>query len=289
MKPVHLLAMLAIDLIWGFNYVAAKHGVTHIPPMWFAALRFLALAIFLSPWLRWQAGRMWQVAVVAICAGALHFSLIFAGLRLADDVSVVAILTQLGVPIATLLGVAFLGERIRWRRTLGIVLAFGGVLIIGLDTRVLGYIGAVGLVVLSQISAAIGLVVMRRLTDVPVFTLQAWLGAVSAPALFLISLAVEDGQVVAMQTAPWSAWGALAFTVFLTSLVGHGGLNWMLQRYPINIVMPMTLLSTLFGVLFGVWLYGDQISARFIVGGAVTLAGVLIIILRQPEIATPTA
>lgn len=289
MKPIHLLFMLAIDVVWGFNYVAAKFGIFYLPPLWFAALRFVALAIILAPWLRWQTGRMWMVLAVALGAGAFHFAFIFAGLALADDVSVVAVLTQLGVPFATLLGVLLLGERIRWRRTLGIALAFSGVVVIGFDPRVFGYIGAVGLVALSQVSAAFGLVAMRRLGGVPVFTIQAWLGAISAPVLFVLSLVLEQGQVAATVNAPWQAWGALAFTVLLTSLVGHGGMNWLLLRHPINVVMPLTLLAPLFGVLFGVWLNGDQISGRFLLGGFITLVGVLIIILRQPEAAKAAA
>ena len=289
MKPIHLAMMLFIDLVWGFNYLASKVGVGFIPPLLFAAIRFLCLAIILLPWLRWQSGRMHLVLGVALGAGAVHFALVFTGIRLADDVSVVAVLTQLGVPFTTLLGVLLLGETIRWRRALGIVLACTGAVSIGFDPRIVGYGAAVVLVVLSQVSAAIGFVFMRKLAGSNVFTIQAWLGAISAPILFALSFMLESGQAAAIQSAPWEAWGALAFTVLFTSLVGHGGMNWLLLRHPINVVMPLTLLAPLFGVLFGVWLHGDQLSLRFILGGLVTMAGVLIVVIRQPEAAKAVA
>jgi drug/metabolite transporter (DMT)-like permease len=49
--------------------------------------------------------------------------------------------------------------------------------------------------------------------------------------------------------------------------------------------MPLTLLAPLFGVAFGVIFNDDQLSLRFLVGSAVTMAGILIIVLRQPEAA----
>jgi len=45
------------------------------------------------------------------------------------------------------------------------------------------------------------------------------------------------------------------------------------------------VLSPLFGVFFGVTLLGDQLTTRIIAGGAMTLTGVLIISLREKQIA----
>jgi O-acetylserine/cysteine efflux transporter len=52
-------------------------------------------------------------------------------------VASVAIATQLGVPFTTLMSVLFLGEVIRWRRWLGIALAFAGVAVIGFQPGML--------------------------------------------------------------------------------------------------------------------------------------------------------
>jgi len=41
----------------------------------------------------------------------------------------------------------------------------------------------------------------------------------------------------------------------------------------------------LFGVFFGVTLLHDQLTARMLLGGAVTLAGVLIVLMREQRIA----
>jgi O-acetylserine/cysteine efflux transporter len=47
----------------------------------------------------------------------------------------------------------------------------------------------------------------------------------------------------------------------------------------------LTLMAPIFGITFGVLVWGDVLGARFWVGGALTLMGVLIIALRKREFA----
>jgi len=42
-------------------------------------------------------------------------------------------------------------------------------------------------------------------------------------------------------------------------------------------------MSTLFGVMFGVLLLDDQLTLRIVLGGVLTLGGVLLITLRSPS------
>jgi O-acetylserine/cysteine efflux transporter len=100
----------------------------------------------------------------------------------------------------------------------------------------------------------------------------------------VLSAVFESGQVQAMQSASWAAWGALAFTILMASLVAHSGYYYLVQRYPITSVSPLTILSPLFGVLFGVTLLGDDLTPRIIAGGTMTLTGVVIIALREHKI-----
>ena len=125
MAPHHLLLLLLICTIWGFNFVAAKVGVGQIPPLLFTGLRFLILALVLIPFLKPAPGRMRDVLLIAAFNGAIHFGLMFTGVALAAA-SVVAVVAQLNVPFATLLSIFVLGEAVRWRRWLGMAMAFGG-------------------------------------------------------------------------------------------------------------------------------------------------------------------
>jgi O-acetylserine/cysteine efflux transporter len=284
LAPRDLAFLLLINLIWGFNIVASKVGVSEIPPVLFTGLRFLVLSVVLAPVLRVLPQQMPMLIVAALLTGALHFGLMFYGLSLADDVSTVAIATQLGVPFATLLSVWLLRERIGWRRKLGIALSFVGILIIGFDPRVVGYLDGLALVVLSTFVGSLGLILIKQLRDVRAMQLQAWIATLSWPVLFLLSALLESGQLVAMRSASWQGWGAVLFTSLAASLVGHSGLYYLIRRYPVTTVSPLTVLAPVFGIFFGVTLLDDHLTVRMLIGGAVTLAGVVIVARRGPRI-----
>ncbi len=281
MAPIDLAVLLLVNLTWGFNYVAVKIGVTAFPPVFLAGIRFCLLALMLAPLLRVSRASLPAVAAVGLTSGLLHFGLLFVGMRMADDISSVAIAIQLGVPFATILSVVLLKETIRWRRIGGIVLAFAGVVVIGFDPRVFGYLDGLLLCVGAAFCMALGMIVMRRLRGVGVFTLQGWIGLVAGPPLLVLSLLVEDGQGAAAAAAAPIAWAALAFTIFGASLIGHAGNYWLLQRHPVSLIAPLTLLAPILGVVFGVTLLHDQLTWRILIGGTMTLVGVGVILWRD--------
>lgn len=279
-----LAFLIVINLIWGLNLISTKVGVGQFPPVFFTALRFGSVALFLLPFLRMHRGQMRDLLIAAALTGPAAFALLISGMYLVKDASMVAIASQMGVPFSTLLSVWLLGETIRWRRRLGIVLAFGGIMIIGFDPRVFEYWQGLMLVVASCFVGALGLIFLKHTRGIRALELQAWVAMAGGPVLLLLSLSMESNQWNAMQTADWRGWGALAFTTVMSSLVAHTGWYFLVSRYPVTSLSPLTLLSPLFGVFFGVTLLHDNLTPRMLAGGAVTLAGVFIVLLREKRL-----
>jgi len=283
--PRHLAALLFITLIWGLNLIVSKIGLESVPPMLFTALRFAVLAAVTWPFLRVVPGKMNAMVVAALLSGALNFGLLFAGLSIAQNVSAVAIAGQLGVPFTTLLSVALLGETVRWRRWTGIAMSFAGVMIIGLDPVVFSYWPSLVLVIASALVGSLGVIAVKRLPDFRPLEIQAWFSWVSLPVLALLAWAAHHPSVDDLRAIPLAAWGAVAFTALLGSLVAHTGFFHLVQRYPVTSVAPLTVLSPVFSVLFGVTLLDDAMTPRIAIGGLVTLVGVLIITVRERRLA----
>ena len=279
-----VLLLIGMNLIWGLNLIASKIGVAQLPPVFFTALRFGALALLLLPFLKLHRGQMRNLVIAAVLTGPLAFALLFIGVHLVEDASMVAIASQMGVPFSTLLSVWLLGETIRWRRRLGILLAFGGIAVIGFDPRAFAYWEGMVFVVLSCFLAALGLIFVKRLHDIRPLELQAWIGAVGGPALLACSLFAETNQLQAALDADWRGWTALFFTTVMSSLIAHTAWYYLVSRYPVTSLSPLTLLSPLFGVFFGVTLLHDQLTARMLLGGAITLVGVFIVLIREKRL-----
>lgn len=280
MNAAHLALALLIDLIWGLNSVVAKIGVDAVPPMMFMSLRFVVVLALLFPFLKWKKGEMGTILSIAVMGGLLNFAFAFWGLRL-SNASISSVIGQLNAPFATLLSIVFLKEVVHWRRWLGMGLAFGGVVWLGFDPEVLDMRIGAWLTVAAALTMSVAQVQMRQLRDVGVFELQAWIALLCAPGLFLMSLVLEQGQWPALQAASWPVWGAVVYNALLAGIVGQGGMYFLLRRHDVALVTSLFLIAPVFAVVFGVWLLHEPMSARILIGSAVTLAGVFIIALRQ--------
>jgi O-acetylserine/cysteine efflux transporter len=277
----HLWQLVMINAIWGFNIVAVKLSADRFPPVFLTFLRFLMVGLVVWPWLRLRRGEMRWLLTAATCSGGLQFALMYSGVALSENMSSVAIGGQLGIPFATLLSVLLLGERIHWRRWLGIALAFFGVVLIGFSPEVFHSWSGLLLIVIAAFVGAVGLVAIKRVHELEPLELQAWLAWGSVPLLLPLSLLLEDGQLASLREAGATGWSALIYSVVLASLVAHTAYFALIRRYPVSSVAPVTVLTPLFSVFFSVALLGDVLEWRVIVGGLLTLSGITVILVRE--------
>jgi O-acetylserine/cysteine efflux transporter len=277
--------LVLINGIWGFNIVAIKLSVDRFPPVFLSFLRFLIVGLAVLPWLRIRRGDMKWLLIAATCSGGLQFALMFSGVKLSGNMSSVAIASQLGVPFATLLSVALLGERIRWRRWLGIALSFTGIVVLAFNPEVLSSAEGLMMIVAAAFIGAVGLVAIKRVHELEPLELMAWLAWASLPFLLPLSLLLEDGQLESLGRAGATGWGALLYSAVLASLFAHTAYFALVRRYPVSSVAPVTVLAPVFSVLFSVLLLGDRLDWRMVVGGLMTLSGVAVIVAREGKAA----
>jgi O-acetylserine/cysteine efflux transporter len=226
--------------------------------------------------------------VTAIVAGAIFFALTAASFAFAENLSALAIAGQLGVPFSLLLGVVFLGERIRLPRIAAILLTFAGIVVIGFDPALFDDRLGLALTVLSSMVWAVGSLLFRQLKGVPVFTLHAWLGLLSVPVLLAGSLLIEPGALGAVVAAPpWHGLGWVLFSALGSSIMAYGGLTWLLQRYPVSTISPLTLGAPLLSLLVAIIWFETPVTPRMAIGGALTLVGVAIIVIRTARAREP--
>jgi drug/metabolite transporter (DMT)-like permease len=283
LRDFGLLALVC--LIWATNNIVSKYAVSHLgaPPLLYAALRFGVVAIATLPWLLPMPRPRWRLLVVALLMGGGNFALLFIGLKTSTP-SATAVVGQLGVPITTLLSVVMLGERVRWRRVLGITLTFAGALTVMWDPR--GFSVSAGLlyVVASAVAGSLGAVMMKQIEGVKPLQFQAWVGFSSFWPLALLSALLEPGQVQAGVAAGWPFLAAVVYSGLLVSVGAHTGYYFLIGRYEANLISPLTLMTPLATIALGVAIFHDPFGLRMATGTAIALSGVLIIALRRNQV-----
>lgn len=288
MTPRDVAALLLVTVLWGLNFAVVKAGLGELPPIFFVSLRFAAVALVLVPFVRLSRRKLPQLVLLSMTLGGLHFSMMFTGQR-GLDVATAAIAIQLQVPFAAILAAIFFGDRLGWRRLLGMVVAFAGVALIAGEPRFDGNLLPLALVVGAAMVWSVANIQIKALGDeVGVFALSAWVALLATPQLFLASWLLEDGQIEALRATSWIAWGSVAYQVVMVTIVGYGIWYWNMRRHPVGQVMPFTLLVPLFGVLSGIVFFGERLTWAMIVGSLATVVGVAIIVIRRPRIVAPS-
>ncbi len=283
MQPTHLLVLLALNLAWGLNFLAIKYAIDEIPTIFSAGLRFALVFLILFPFMRIIPGKMKQLFLAGFIIGALHFSVLYIAMAYAEDISSVAIATLTNVPFATILAVFFLGERIGIFSLAGTVMAFAGVMVIGFDPKALDHFFDLSLVMFASFLYATGAILLRRLSGVSVMNLQGWIGLIGMVSVLSVSFLLETGQIDALVASSWQARGGVIFSALGSSIIGHGGLYFLIKRYPVSTVAPLTLLSQIFAVASGIIILGEVLTTKMILGGLLTFGGVAVILLRQKK------
>lgn len=282
MKLRDFLLLVLICLVWGYSNVLSKIVVGNwsIPPLFFAAVRFAVVIAATMPWLLPMPRPRWRILVIGLLMGAGNFALLFIGLQSASP-SAAAVVIQIGVPFTTLLSIVMLGERIHWRRGLGIALTLAGVLLVVWNPDGVALSAGLWFVVGAAFTGSLGAVLMKQVEDVAPLRFQAWVGLVSFLPLALASAAFEQGQWASAWAIGWPFVGAVLFAALVVSVVGHTSYYGLIRRYEANLLAPLTLMTPLFTIAFGVLLTGDRLDLRMVAGAMLALAGVLVVALRS--------
>ncbi|MGJ8563037.1 MAG: DMT family transporter [Alphaproteobacteria bacterium] len=274
--------LFAVCFVWGLNIVITRWVVfdAAVPPIFFAAVRFLGVAVLLIPFLRPIPEDIKTLFLISFFIGAGHFALLFVGLANAEA-SAASIVGQLGVPFSTLMSMAFLGETIGWRRGLGIMLAFAGVLLIVVDPE--GFTISFGLLYIAGAAfiGSVGGILMKRMKPVSALQMQAWIGLFSFAPLFAVSAFLEHGQWSTYVAGGLPVWVATLFAVVGVSIFGHGAFYYLIKKHDISLLSPLTLMTPIWGVVLSIVFLKDAITAQLILGSIISLSGVLVIALRS--------
>ena len=273
--------LFTVCFVWGLNIVVTRWVVydAAVPPVFFAAIRFLGVALLLIPFLRPIPEDIKTLFLISFFIGAGHFALLFIGLANAEA-SAASVVSQLGVPFSTLMSMIFLGETIGWRRGIGIMLAFAGVLLIAVDPTSFSVSFGLSYIAGAAFIGSIGGILMKRMRPVSALQMQVWIGLFSFAPLFIVSSLLEQGQWSAYMAGGWPVWIATLFAVVGVSIFGHGAFYHLIKKYDISLLSPLTLMTPIWGVILSILLLKDAITAQLLLGSIISLGGVFVIAVR---------
>ncbi|TXL73569.1 EamA family transporter [Vineibacter terrae] len=286
MRPSDVALALVVMAIWGLNFVAVRVGVQEIPPILFVTLRFACAFLLMVPFVPWPKGRLRDLLVLSFMLGSLHFTTMFTGARYLEA-GTMAVVSQLQAVFSALLARLWFGERLGAVGWAGMAIAFGGVLLIAGEPAVGDHLWALVLPVLGCAFFALYHAHVKRIGTLSANVLNCWVSLLIVPQTLVLSLVLESGQMAALRAVTWSGVAALLYQVVPMVIVSYWAWYRLLYRYPLTRVAPFQMLVPLFGVLAGALMLGEPLTLQKIAGGAVTIVGVALVVLRPARDRAP--
>lgn len=274
-------ALLAIAACWGSTFFLIKDLLDRVPTLDFLAVRFSIAAVALlivapralgrlSPVVRRHAvvlGVLYGIAQILQTAGLAH-----------TPASISGFVTGLYVVFTPLLAAAILRTRIppiTWAAvllaTIGLgVLALRGFSIgygevITLASAVLYALHIVGLGAWSTAQDAVGMTILQIIVIAVICTVAT----------------AHDGIVLPDRTSDWVS------VVYMAVVVGALGLlaqTWAQAHLPPTRSAIIMSMEPVFASLFAVWLGGEDVTTRLLLGGSMVLVAMLTVELAPRRV-----
>lgn len=276
----HLLLALAVVFVWGTNFVVIKWGLADLPPFLFATLRFTLSAFPLLLFVKRPAVPWRKLAAFGVLLGVGQFGLLFYAMGQDISPGLASLLIQMQVFFTIGLAMTIAGERPRPIQGVALALSLAGMAVIaahahasapGVETTVLGIV----MILAAALAWAMANMVVKSAGRVDMLGFMVWSSVFAAPALALLSLALEGPTAIAaaLQRAGWGAWSAVAWQALGNTLFGYGVWNWLLARHPAATVTPAALLVPVFGMTASAALLGEAMPGWKLGATALVIAG----------------
>lgn len=270
---------------WGTTWLAIRIGVSHVPPLWFAATRFTVAGAVLLGWAR-MSGTVQRPTTAqfrallfmgALCIAAC-FGLIFWGEQYVQS-GVAGVVVQGFVPIGLLgFSAVFHLDKVRGRAWIAMALGVLGVAAItwnsfgqpGGRLVVLGLVAIVVGTLLYDLGSVLGGGVLREFSAV---SASGWENLIGGVLLLPVSLAVEGDDVLRGEWArSGSAWTAWAYLVVFGSIMGFTCYTYLLQQWGPAKTSAYAFITPVVAFLVG-WLFGNEHFTM-----AIALGSVLVVV-----------
>lgn len=256
-----LLTLVAITIIWGMNWPMMKLGATGMPPlsfrvisMWLSMPIIVAALLVLKTPFRVPRAQWPELLKISIFNMMIWHSLMIVAVKSLSSGR--AAILGYSMPIfSAVLGAMLFGATLSKRAWGGVAAAGVGVILLLWHefTNLSGNPLAVGMALMSALSWAMGIQLLRRTTlTIPTLTISFWMTLLTAVLMSCLATLLERQNWV--MPSP-TTWGAIAYNAVL--IFGCAQILWLwLARHltPVASTLSVMMIPVI-GVFSGaLWL-----------------------------------
>ncbi len=285
-----IIIWLILCLIWGTTWFFIKIGLEDLPPISFAATRFvlaliiLALIIFVQKIPLPKTARDWKfLLLTGVLQFSVNYSLVFWSEQyISSGLAAVlqAMITVFGLALAW---VHLPAERITWLKIFAILLGIAGVATIFVEqlevNSMMAFAGCVAIVIGAYAAAHASILVKAFGGNLHPASLLFGQMICGILPLILYGL-IREGNPVNFH---WT-WRAVVSVIYLTifgTIAAFWLYYWLLSKIESTKAMMISLVTPLIAVIIGAIFLGETLPPQTIFGGCLILASIGLIVFRK--------
>ena len=284
------LVWLILCCIWGSTWLFIKLGLTDLPPLTFAGIRFVIACLILFAIIRLRRIQLPRVrgdwillAVSGILSFGLNYGLVFWGEQYIS--SGLAALLQATLPAFGLVfaHIHLPGERLSWAKIGGVVLGVFGVgVVFSNQLTVSGrqaLAGCVALILSAMFAAYSNVLVKSYGKHLDPAILAA--GQMLFGLLLLLGVGIPlEGNPLHFHWTP-VALIALVYLAVVGSVIAFLLYYWLVLNMDVTKSMLIALVTPVVAVILGMLVLNEEFGWRTLAGGAMIILGIAFIVVRK--------
>jgi drug/metabolite transporter (DMT)-like permease len=287
-----IFVWLLLCLIWGTTWFFIKIGLEDLPPISFAALRFICALVIVFIIISIQKIQLpktksdWKLVGIT---GFLQFSFNYAAVFWSEVhiSSGLAAVLQATIPAFGLLAawIHLKHEKIGWRKISAILLGIAGVAIIFIEqlqvSSLMGFLGCLAIV--CGAAAAAEASILTKAFGSSLHPASLVFGQMLCGILPLILFGLwQEGNPLKFH---WTTRAIISvlYLAIIGTIIAFWLYYWLLSKIESTKAMTISLITPLVAVVIGALALGEKLPLQTFLGGLLILASIGIIILRSKK------
>ncbi len=288
MKTV--LIWLLLCLIWGTTWIFIKIGLDDLPPITFAAARFLLAVAILYVVIRIQniplpkTAKEWRlIALTGVLQFSINYSLVFwSEQHITSGLAAVlqATITVFGLILAWF----FLpNERITKLKIIAVAIGIVGVTVIFYDQlklqSLMAFLGSVAIVIGAYAAAQASILVKAKGGAIHPAALVFGQMVCGLPLILIYSLIAEGDPRNFNWT--WRVIGCVLYLTIAGTIAAFWLYYWLLEKIESTKAMMISLVTPLIAVIIGWAVLGETLPPQTGLGGLLIIGSIGLIVFRK--------
>lgn len=275
-------------LLWSTGFIVAKFGLPFAPPLTFLVLRFSGVTLVLLPVVMltkapWPRGRVLDIALSGVLLHAGYVGGVWCAIKLGMPAGLAALIAGMQ-PILTAFAAPMIGETVRPRQWIGLLLGLSGVALVVFNK--------INVINLSYASIALGGLGLLSITagtlyqkhrcahfDLRCGTLIQYLASVAVLLPLAVSFEHFDRSLATVEWSPRFV-AALVWSIFVLSIGAVFLLFALIRRSAATSVTSLLYLTPPTTALMAWMMFGETFTVAGGIGMALAVLGVVFVVKK---------